>query len=105
MDRRVLPEEIAGLGVTVRIPPALRAYTGGQDEVCLEAADVDGLLDALDTAFPGIRDRVVDEAGRRRPYVNVFVNDEMVRGPLSEARLSPGDAVHLLPSVAGGSFG
>ena len=105
MDRRASAQEVARLGITVHVPPALRAYTDGQDEVCLEAADLDALLRALDGAFPGIRARVVDETGRTRPYVNVFVNDELVRGPLSEARLSPGDAVHLLPSVAGGSIG
>ena len=105
MDRRASPEEVARLGVTVHVPPALRAYTDGQDEVCLEAADVGALLRALDAAFPGFRARVVDEAGRTRPYVNVFVNDELVRGPLPEAHLAPGDQVHLLPSVAGGSVG
>ena len=105
MDRRASPEEVARLGVTVHVPPALRTYTDGQDEVCLEAADVDTLLRALDDAFPGIRARVVDEVGRTRPYVNVFVNEELIRGPLSGARLTPGDAVHLLPSVAGGLIG
>jgi len=44
----------------------------------------------------------VDEAGRRRPYVNVFVNEEIVMGSLPEAKLKAGDTVHILPSVAGG---
>ena len=60
------------------------------------------VLRALNASFPGIRDRVVDEAGRRRPYVNVFVNEEIVMGSLPEAKLKPGDTVHILPSVAGG---
>ncbi len=105
MDRRASPEEIARLGVTVHVPPALRTYTDGQDEVHLEAQDVASLLERLDVAFPGFRQRVVDETGRARPYVNVFVNEEMVRGPLAQIRLSPGDSVHILPSVAGGSNG
>ena len=71
----------------------------------LEARDVAALLRALDDAFPGLRDRVVNEAGRPRPYVNVFVNEELVRAPLAEVRLAPGDEVHILPSVAGGSSG
>ena len=50
----------------VRIPPALRSYTDGQDEVVLEASDLAAMLRALDVNFPGIRDRVVDEAARRR---------------------------------------
>ncbi|TLZ83474.1 MAG: MoaD/ThiS family protein [Methanobacteriota archaeon] len=98
----VSPREIARAGVLVRIPPALRSYTDGQDEVVLEASDVAAMLRALDVNFPGIRDRVVDEAGRRRPYVNVFVNEELIRASLPEANLNPGDVVHILPSVAGG---
>jgi molybdopterin converting factor small subunit len=91
--------------VLVRIPSALRSFTGGQDEVLLEAPDVASLLARLDTAFPGIQSRIVDEAGHRREFVNVFVNDELVRGPLAEVSLSPGDTVHILPSVAGGNHG
>jgi molybdopterin synthase sulfur carrier subunit len=105
MDRRASPEEIARLGVTVYVPPALRTYTAGQDEVHVEADDVASLLERLNAAFPGIRTRVVDETGHARPYVNVFVNEELVRGPLADARLSSGDSVHLLPSVAGGLRG
>src|SRR5439155_8948354 len=78
MASDVSPKEIARAGVLVRIPPALRSYTDGQDEVVLEASDVAAMLHALDANFPGIRDRVVDEAGRRRPYVNVFVNEELI---------------------------
>ena len=86
----------------VRIPPALRSYTSGEDEIVLDVADLPGILRALEASFPGIRDRVVDEAGHRRPYVNVFVNEDLVREDLSSVALKPGDVVHILPSVAGG---
>src|SRR6058998_1091733 len=102
MAAEVSPREITRAGVLVRIPPALRSYTDGQDEVVLEASNVSAMLHALDANFPGIRDRVVDEAGRRRPYVNVFVNEELIGAPLPEANLNPGDVVPILPSVAGG---
>jgi len=102
MASDVSPSEIAHAGVLVRIPPALRSYTDGQDEIVLEASNVAAMLHALDANFPGIRDRVVDEAGRRRPYVNVFVNEELIGASLPEAKLNPGDVVHILPSVAGG---
>ena len=102
MVTHVSPEEVVRTGILVRIPPALRSYTQGQDEVVVEASDVRGLLDALEAAFPGIRDRVMDEAGRRRQYVNIFQNDELTRDPLPDIRLAPGDVVHILPSVAGG---
>ena len=102
MASGVLPEEIARTGILVMIPPALRSYTDGQDEVVLEASDVAAVLRSLDAAFPGIRDRVVDEAGRRRQYVNVFVNEELLLAALADAKVKPGDVVHILPSVAGG---
>ncbi len=105
MDRRAAADEIERVGVTVHVPPALRSFTDGQDEVCLEAGDVASLMKALDGAFPGIRERVVDESGEPRPYVNVFLNDNLVREPLARVALSPGDSVHILPSVAGGWYG
>lgn len=86
----------------MRIPPALRSYTGGEDEIVLDVTDLSGILKALEASFPGIRDRVVDEAGRRRPYVNVFVNEDLVREDLASVALKRGDIVHILPSVAGG---
>ena len=98
----VSADEILGAGVLVRIPPALRSYTDGQDEVVLEARDLERVLDVLESTFPGIRARVLDEAGGRRPYVNLFVNEELVGSALGEIALKPGDVVHILPSVAGG---
>ena len=105
MDSRPSTEELARSGVTVHIPPALRSFTDGQDEVLLEVGTVTSLLKRLDDAFPGIRGRILDETGRPRPYVNVFVNDELVREPLDRVSLVAGDVVHILPSVAGGSLG
>jgi molybdopterin converting factor small subunit len=105
MESRVSPEAIVRAAVTVHVPPALRSFTHGQDEVLLDARDADALLRVLDAAFPGIRGRILDETGQTRPYVNVFVNEELVRGPLERVALMPGDRVHILPSVAGGSRG
>lgn len=97
--------EVERVGVLVRIPSALRVYTDGQEEILLEASDLAALVLRLEEAFPGIADRIVDETGRSRQYVNLFVNEELMRGPLSSIRLSPGDAVHIVPSIAGGCHG
>lgn len=102
MDSRIPPTQVARLGITVHIPPTLRTFTDGQDEVLIEGGDLATLLTRLNEAFPGIRERVVDETGRARPYVNVFLNEELVREPLPAVRLVSGDVVHILPSVAGG---
>ncbi len=105
MHVRVPEGELRRSGVLVCLPAALRAFAGGQEEVLLEAPDAAILLQRLDEAFPGIRERVVDETGRLRPFVNLFVNEDLVRAPLSQVSLRAGDVVHILPSVAGGIHG
>lgn len=102
---RIERGEVIRSGVLVHVPGALRSYTQGQDEILIEAGSLSELLGRLEEAFPGIRDRIVDEAGRTRKFVNLFLNEELVRGPLERVRLSPGDVVHVLPSVAGGRVG
>src|SRR3970040_1575554 len=94
LESRVPPEDLAR--------SALLSYTGGQDEVLLDAADLAVLVARLDAAFPGIGDRIVDEAGQLRQFVNVFVNAELVRAPPGRVAPSPWCEVHILPSVAGG---
>src|SRR5438046_10593977 len=79
--------EIARIGVLVRIPPALRSYTAGEDEVVVDASDLAGMLKALDSSFPGRRDRVVGGARRRRPHVHLFFNAELVMTPLSSVSM------------------
>lgn len=68
----------------------------------MEAETLATLIRVLEESFPGIEDRVVDERGLLRPYVNVFINGELVRRAPSEVGHSAGDVVHILPSVAGG---
>lgn len=105
MEAGVSARELVRMGVMVHIPPALRSFTSGQDEVVMESRDAATLLRELDRAYPGIRGRILDETGKVRPYVNVFVNEELVRGPLEGVALAAGDAVYILPSVAGGTLG
>jgi molybdopterin synthase sulfur carrier subunit len=88
--------------VEVRIPTILRPYTGGDKVVSGDGADLRALIDDLDSRFPGIGERLVDEQGLRR-FVNVYLNDEDVRflGGLDTA-VADGDSVTILPAVAGG---
>ena len=93
--------------VAVRVPTILRAYTEGESDVGVPVPDGATLADvvaALEAAYPGIAGRVVDDTGRIRRFVNVYVNDEDIRylGRL-DARLEPDDTVSILPAVAGGS--
>ena len=90
------------MSVEVRIPTILRPYTGGDKVVSGDGADLRALIDDLDSRFPGIGERLVDEQGLRR-FVNVYLNDEDVRflGGLDTA-IADGDSVTILPAVAGG---
>ena len=92
-----------GVAVTVRVPTILRSYTGGAAEVSADGATLAEVIDSLDAAYPGIKARVVDDDGRLRRFVNVYVGEEDVRfadGLATEVR--PGSEVSVIPAVAGG---
>ena len=94
------------MSVSVRIPTILRTYTDGSKVVEGKGDTLAGLLDDLDGRHPGLRGRLVTEDGALHRFVNVYVNDEDVRflGAL-DTKLSDGDAVTILPAVAGGALG
>jgi sulfur-carrier protein len=91
------------MAIEVRIPTILRSYTGGAKTVDGSGATLDELLNNLDAAHGGLRERLVDGEKLRR-FVNVYLNDEDVRflGGL-ETPVKDGDTVTVLPAVAGGS--
>ena len=90
--------------VTVRLHGAYSDFAGGARKVTVEAATVGEALDALPRTVPGLRERIRDEQGRIRIHLNVFHNDEEIRGPEAEsASLRDGDTVHLLPAMSGGA--
>jgi sulfur-carrier protein len=91
--------------IVVHISGHLKDYTGRKREV--EVPDsvktVLGLVTNLDQEFPGVKDRILDDQERTRPFVNIFVNGENIReGEAERTMLKDGDRVHILPSVAGG---
>jgi molybdopterin synthase sulfur carrier subunit len=89
--------------VTVRIPTPLRKLTGGADEVSIEAANVGAMIDNLEAAHAGLKERLCDEAGEIRRFVNVYVNDEDVRFMSGrDTELKDGDEVSIVPAIAGG---
>jgi molybdopterin synthase sulfur carrier subunit len=91
------------MAVTVRIPAPLRKLTGGSGEVSASGATVAALVDDLEANHPGLKERLCDEKGAIRPFVNIYVNDEDIRflkGP--DTALNEGDAVSIVPAIAGG---
>jgi sulfur-carrier protein len=91
------------MAVTVRIPTTLRPMTGGESAVQLEGATLGEVLANLDAAHPGFNDRLFDEEGKLRRFVNLFVADDDVRYLQGlETPVAPGDTVSIIPAVAGG---
>ncbi len=87
----------------VRIPTTLRPLSGGTSEVKVEGATLSEVIANLDAAHPGFADRLLDEAGALRRYVNVFVADDDVRFLNGlDTPVADGDTVSIIPAVAGG---
>jgi molybdopterin synthase sulfur carrier subunit len=91
------------MSIKVRIPTQLRTLTGGAGEVSVEGTTVGEVLKALDAAHEGFADRLFDDAGELRRFVNVFLADEDVRflEGLSTP-VSDGQTLSIVPAVAGG---
>ena len=91
------------MAVTVRIPTQLRTLSGGASEVAVEGATVGEALKALDTAHPGFNERLFDDGGNLRRFVNVFLAEEDIRflngvgSPVTD-----GQTISIVPAVAGG---
>jgi len=91
--------------ILVRIPTPLRRLTGGQGEVTAEGRTVQEVLEALERQFPGVKERLYDETGQLRRFVNIYVNDEDIRFAQGvETSLKKGDELSIVPAIAGGSF-
>jgi sulfur-carrier protein len=91
------------MSLTVRIPTQLRTLTGGAGEVEVEGASVGEALGALDAAHPGLAERLFDDQGGLRRFVNVFLADEDVRFLEGLATpITPGQTLSIVPAVAGG---
>ena len=91
------------MSVRVRIPTILRSYAGGAAEVTAEAGTLREVIKVLDAAYPGIGGRILDDDGKLRRFVNVYVDEEDVR--FAEGLDTPvpdGGHVSVIPAVAGG---
>jgi sulfur-carrier protein len=91
------------MSANVRIPTILRTFTGGQSEVEASGHTVAHVLESLDADYPGLKARIVDDSGKLRRFVNVYVGDDDVRfiGGL-EAEVPDGGKISIIPAVAGG---
>ena len=92
------------MSIVIRIPTPLRKLTGGEESVTVDGCgNLAQAVDALESAHPGLKERLCDESGELRRFVNVYVNNEDVRFISGlQTSLKPGDEVSIVPAVAGG---
>ena len=89
--------------VTVRIPTPLRSLTRGSAEVQAKGDTVDDLVGDLERQFPGMKERLVDDSGALRRFINIYVNEEDIRFlHAGRTSLKDGDQVSIVPAIAGG---
>ena len=91
------------MAISIRIPTPLRKLTGEQEVVQADGSTVGELLSSLDASFPGLKDRICDEQGNVRRFVNVYVNDEDIRFLEEQSTaVREGDELSIVPAIAGG---
>ena len=89
--------------VRVRVPTPLRKFTNGADEVNAQGNNVRSLVEDLERKFPGIKERICDDGGKIRRFVNVYVNGDDIRFLQNlETTLKEGDNISIVPAIAGG---
>ncbi len=91
------------MAIKVRIPTPLQKLTQNQGEVEVAGANIKDVLANLEKQFPGIKDRLYDEKGGLRRFINFYVNDEDIRFLQGDATaLKDGDELSIVPAIAGG---
>ena len=91
------------MAVLVRIPTPLRKVTNGADRADVEGSNLDQIISALEQRYPGMRERLLDDTGDIRHFVNIYVNGEDVRFLQGrKTAIKSGDEVSIVPAVAGG---
>jgi molybdopterin synthase sulfur carrier subunit len=91
------------MSVRIRIPTPLRKFTGGAEEVSVSGATVGTAVEDLEKKHPGIKERLCDDSGRVRRFVNVYVNGDDIRFLNSlDTPVKEGDEVSIVPAIAGG---
>ena len=91
------------MSVIVKIPTPLRKLTADQDSVSADGASLSECITSLESSYPGLKERLYDESGEIRRFVNIYVNGEDVRFLQGLATpLKDGDEVSIVPAVAGG---
>lgn len=88
---------------TVLVPTPLRRLTGGQAKLTVEGSDISVLIQSINQQYPGIADKILDEEGNVKRFINIFVNDDEIRTLQGIATpIQANDRVSIVPAMAGG---
>jgi molybdopterin synthase sulfur carrier subunit len=88
---------------TVRIPTPLRKLTNGKEEVAAAGATIGAIIADLEAHYPGIKERLCDDTGKVRRFVNIFANDEDIRFLANlDTPVKDTDEISIVPAIAGG---
>lgn len=91
------------MSVTVRIPTPLRTFTDGVEEVKVEGKNIGEIISNLEANYKGIKERICDESGQIRRFINFYLNDEDIRFLNNlETPVKDGDYISVVPAIAGG---
>ena len=91
------------MSVRVRIPTPLRRFTAGSEEVSVSGNTIGMVVEDMEQKFPGVKERLCDEQGRVRRFVNIYVNGDDIRFLNSlDTPVKDGDEVSIVPAIAGG---
>ena len=91
------------MSVRVRIPTPLRKFTGGEDAVEVDGASIQAIIDVLESAHPGLKERICEADGSVRRFVNVYVNGDDIRFLENlDSAVKDGDEISIVPAIAGG---
>ncbi|HEX2657989.1 MAG TPA: ubiquitin-like small modifier protein 1 [Polyangia bacterium] len=85
------------------MPTPLRKLTAGKEEVTATGATIGAVIASLESQFPGLKERICDESGQVRRFVNIFANDEDIRFLKNlETPVKDSDEISIVPAIAGG---
>ncbi|MGI8609994.1 MAG: ubiquitin-like small modifier protein 1 [Candidatus Dormibacteria bacterium] len=91
------------MAIKVRVPGPLRRLTSGESVVQVDGSNVGEVLNNLEQKYPGFRERIYDQDGKLRQFVNIYKNDEDIRfGSGLDTAVAEGDDLSIVPAVAGG---
>ncbi len=94
------------MAVKVRVPTPLMKLTDNQSEVTAEGATISEILNNLESQFAGIKERICDENGTPRRFINIYLNEEEIRFLEGESTaVKDGDEISIIPAIAGGALG